>query len=212
MRGKKRKDRFSGTGPYRSGWFRDRRSVLHACRPRSSGSVSRLMFQVLTGNTTLPQGSRTRRVGSSRGESRVGIVKLQTRGLSLIRKVRPPGHRLTHLDLVIKDITAGVIDHLALIQQGCAVLGTSSRSQKVGRWGLEASVLAIRCGSHIRHHRIGDRVGRSRSRISCSGGSVDVTVGESVAKVNVSAMAFCWVHLDLATHAFFRAQIHLFRL
>jgi hypothetical protein len=102
-----------------------------------------------------------------------------------MRKVTSLPHDMTHLDLVIKDITAGVIDHLALIQKGCAVLGTSGSSQKVGRWRLEASVFAVRRGSHVRHHGIGDRVGRRRGGISRSCRSVDVTVGEPVARVHV---------------------------
>jgi hypothetical protein len=78
VRTRKGKDRSSGTGPCRSGLFRDRQDLLRLCRPGSSGSVSRLMFQVFTGNASLPQGASARRVGSSRSESRVSVVELQT--------------------------------------------------------------------------------------------------------------------------------------
>ena len=39
----------------------------------------------------------------------------------------------THLDLVVKDVSARIVDDLALIQQSSSVLGAGSGGQKVGR-------------------------------------------------------------------------------
>lgn len=110
-------------------------------------------------------------------------MKLRDEAFSLLGRAQSLPYLETHLDLVIEDITASVVDYLALIQKGCAMLGTRRGSQKVGRWRLEAAVLAVRCGSHVGHHSVGDRVGRRRSRVSSSGRSEDVTVGETVTKV-----------------------------
>ena len=39
----------------------------------------------------------------------------------------------THLDLIVKDVSARIVDDLTLIQQSSSVLGASSGGQKVGR-------------------------------------------------------------------------------
>lgn len=92
------------------------------------------------------------------------------------------------------------------------MFSASSGGQKVGRRRFEATVFgASRRGRLVRNECIGDGVRRRRRGVTCSSRSKYVAIGQAVDGAARSARFKLAVH-ETKTHAFLRAQIHLFRL
>lgn len=120
----------------------------------------------------------------------------------------------THLDLIVKDVPASVVDDFALIQQSSSVLSASGGGQKVRRGRFQAASFgATRRRRLVGYQGVRDGVCRRRGRVTSASRPVNSAVGKAVRGGTWLGLSLNRLGAGLATtHAFFSAQIHLFRL
>lgn len=90
-------------------------------------------------------------------------------------------HVTTHLDLIVKDVPASVVDDFALIQQSSSVLSASGGGQKVRRGRFQAASFgATRRRRLVGYQGVRDGVCRRRGRVTSASRPVNSAVGKAV--------------------------------
>jgi hypothetical protein len=90
-------------------------------------------------------------------------------------------HVTTHLDLIVKDVPASVVDDFALIQQSSSVLSASGGGQEVRRGRFQAASFGATWRRRlVRYQGVRDGVCRRRRGVTSASRTVNSAVGKAI--------------------------------